>query len=66
MLAIPCPPLSVFLLLSVAVEPSTIVAVSSDSSKPTTARAREYGNIIVSILKFSGMSGSKKQVMFVK
>ncbi|VTR26583.1 Uncharacterised protein [Actinobacillus pleuropneumoniae] len=45
-LEMPCPRISRFLSLPVSVISSTSDAVSSDSVIPTTARAREIGNIV--------------------
>ena len=60
MLAMPWPLHSRFRSLSVSVRSSTIVAVISDSSSPTTARPAEYGRMIMKVSNVSGTSGHKK------
>ncbi len=60
MLATPCPLHSRFLSLLVSVSSSTMVAVISDSSRPTTASAAEYGKMIARVSRLSGTSGQRK------
>ncbi|SAW21307.1 Uncharacterised protein [Klebsiella pneumoniae] len=57
MLATPCALHSRFLSLGVSVMSSTMVAVIIDSSSPTTASPAEYGRIIISVSRLSGISG---------
>lgn len=58
MFAAPCPQVSRVLEDGVSVMSSTSLAVSSDSSSPTTAMDRAYGKITCSVSNVQGTSGS--------
>ena len=60
MFAAPCPRHSRFLSEGVSVSSSTMAAVISDSSSPTTARVAETGRIVRSVSKVGGTRGSRK------
>ena len=59
MLAMPWPVHSRFLSLGVSVSLSTICAVSSDSSRPTTASVAETGKMMRRVSRFIGTSGNR-------
>ncbi|MNX93577.1 hypothetical protein D3C86_1257650 [compost metagenome] len=59
-LAMPWPRHSLFLSLAVSVKSSTMAAVISDSSSPTTAIATEYGKMMRSVSSVNGTAGRAK------